>query len=132
MDAQLIGNPVRESIVNLPEPAERFAARPAERALRILVLGGSQGAMALNRQVPAALAIVQRDISLEIRHQAGRTLEEAREAYAKTGLDPQLDAFIDDMADAYGWADLVICRGCQCRTLWFINVQVLKIMWCLL
>ena len=112
VDAELIGNPVRRSILALPVPAERFASRAGPNTvLRVLVLGGSQGARVLNEQVPAALARLPSDIELAVWHQAGLGLDDARAAYAGVALEPKLDAFIDDMAAAYGWADLVICRA---------------------
>ncbi len=112
VNAELIGNPVRHSILALPIPAERFASRAGpDTVLRVLVLGGSQGAQVLNEQVPAALARLPRDIALTVWHQAGVGLDNARAAYARAALEPRLDAFIEDMAAAYGWADLVICRA---------------------
>lgn len=109
-NAITVGNPVRPEIAALPEPALRYATH--EGALRILVTGGSQGALALNRTLPAELARVLAGTPADIRHQAGRgRVEEAAQAYADAGLAVQIDEFIDDMAAAYGWADLVICRA---------------------
>ncbi len=110
IEAEVVGNPVRRAIADLPPPAERFAGR--EGPLRILVLGGSQGALALNRWVPGALSRLVED-KPEIRHQAGeQALTIAREAYAESGLETvTVEPFIDDMAAAYGWADMVICRA---------------------
>lgn len=106
----VVGNPVREDIVALPAPEERYANR--EGALRLQVLGGSQGALALNSKLPAALAAIAKDVPLDIRHQAGRNnAETTTAAYESAGLTAQVDEFIDDMASAYGWADLVICRA---------------------
>jgi len=80
-------------------------------ALRVLVLGGSQGARALNRALPAALARLPAG-TCDVRHQAGRTgIDEARDAYARHAVAAQIDAFIDDMAAAYAWADVVVCRA---------------------
>ncbi len=107
---ELVGNPVRESILALPLPAERFASRNGT-ALRLLVLGGSQGARVLNERVPEALRLLPGDAKVEIWHQAGRGLEMAREAYSASGRNIRIDDFIDDMAGAYAWADLVICRA---------------------
>lgn len=105
-----IGNPVRESIASLPAPAERLAGR--DGPLRVLVLGGSQGARALNRVVPGALASMPVASRPEVRHQCGaRLLEEARAAWAGTGIGVEPVAFIDDMAGAYAWADVVVCRA---------------------
>lgn len=76
------------------------------------MVGGSLGALALNEMVPAAVARLPADRRPLIRHQAGeRTLEVARNAYAEHGVAAEVTAFIDDMATAYGWADLVICRA---------------------
>ena len=108
--AQAVGNPVREAIVALPAPAQRYGER--DGALRILVLGGSQGALALNRRLPAALAGVLQAQPAVIRHQAGRgRREEAASAYEAVALEAAVEEFIDDMAAAYAWADLIICRA---------------------
>ncbi|MFW5452597.1 undecaprenyldiphospho-muramoylpentapeptide beta-N-acetylglucosaminyltransferase [Thioalkalivibrio sulfidiphilus] len=104
------GNPVRARISGLIEPELRFLGR--EGPLRVLVLGGSLGALALNRTVPEALARLPEQGRPQVRHQAGeRTLEQARAAYASAGVKPELMPFIKDMAEAYGWADLVVCRA---------------------
>ena len=108
--AHQIGNPVRAEIAALPPPAVRFAYRSG--AIRILVVGGSQGAARLNTVVPHALARLSGNIRVEVRHQAGERGEEgARRAYAAALVSAEVTPFIDDMADAYGWADLVICRA---------------------
>ena len=105
-----VGNPVRASIARLAPPAERFAGR--QGPLRLLVLGGSQGALALNEIVPAALAGFSPAGGLQVRHQTGRRHEDAtRGFYQARGVEARIDPFIDDMAEAYGWADLVICRS---------------------
>ena len=83
---------------------------PARRA-RLLVVGGSQGARILNTTVPAALARLPEELRPEVRHQAGRTADDARAAYRSEGLDADVREFIDDMADAYGWADFVVARA---------------------
>jgi UDP-N-acetylglucosamine--N-acetylmuramyl-(pentapeptide) pyrophosphoryl-undecaprenol N-acetylglucosamine transferase len=102
------GNPVRRAIAELPPPGERFAARSG--ALHLLVLGGSLGARALNEVVPAALA--QSSSSPEVWHQAGsRNLDEALQQYRAAAVTARVEPFIDDMAAAYGWADLVVCRA---------------------
>jgi UDP-N-acetylglucosamine--N-acetylmuramyl-(pentapeptide) pyrophosphoryl-undecaprenol N-acetylglucosamine transferase len=94
----------------LPSPTDRYADR--QGPLRLLVLGGSQGALSLNRTVPAALALFAADVRPIVRHQCGeRTLQAAKEAYEQNGVDVELLAFIEDMADAYAWADLVVCRA---------------------
>ncbi|MGH8481527.1 MAG: glycosyltransferase, partial [Nevskiaceae bacterium] len=76
-----------------------------------LVIGGSQGAKALNQRVPEALALLPAPERPEVWHQAGRTLAVAQEAYGRAGVDATIDAFIEDMAAAYAWADLVVCRA---------------------
>jgi len=108
--AHQIGNPVRAEIAALPPPAVRFAYRSG--AIRLLVLGGSQGAARLNSVVPHALARLTGNARVEVRHQAGARGEEgARRAYTAALVPAEVTAFIDDMAEAYGWADLVICRA---------------------
>jgi UDP-N-acetylglucosamine--N-acetylmuramyl-(pentapeptide) pyrophosphoryl-undecaprenol N-acetylglucosamine transferase len=80
--------------------------------VRILVIGGSQGAARLNAVVPFALARLATSISFDVRHQAGeRWIEAGRQSYAKAGVRADVRPFIEDMAEAYGWADLVICRS---------------------
>jgi UDP-N-acetylglucosamine--N-acetylmuramyl-(pentapeptide) pyrophosphoryl-undecaprenol N-acetylglucosamine transferase len=108
--ARLIGNPVRGEITHARPPAVRFAERGP--AIRVLVIGGSQGAVRLNAVVPYALAKLSGPISFEVRHQSGeRWLETAERAYAAAGVTAEVTAFIEDMAQAYEWADLVICRA---------------------
>jgi UDP-N-acetylglucosamine--N-acetylmuramyl-(pentapeptide) pyrophosphoryl-undecaprenol N-acetylglucosamine transferase len=108
IDEDVVGNPVRESIAALPMPAQRFAARNG--ALRLLVLGGSQGARALNDAVPRALATLNG--SVQVRHQCGEKLRgDAERAYARAGVAATVEPFIADMADAYANADLVVCRA---------------------
>jgi UDP-N-acetylglucosamine--N-acetylmuramyl-(pentapeptide) pyrophosphoryl-undecaprenol N-acetylglucosamine transferase len=108
--AETVGNPVREDIAAVAPPHERYAVR--QGALRVLVLGGSQGALALNRTVPAALALFDKDLRPLVRHQCGeRTLDIARTAYDECDVEVELEPFIEDMAAAYAWADLVICRA---------------------
>lgn len=110
---ETVGNPVRADVIALPPPRERFAARAQSAtagALRLLVLGGSQGARALNSGVPQALA--QLAERFEVRHQSGITLQaDAERAYADAGISASIEPFIQDMASAYAWADLVVCRA---------------------
>jgi len=107
--AETVGNPVRAEVAALPPPAERFAGRGD--ALRLLVLGGSQGARALNATVPKALAALA-GVTVEVRHQCGEAMRaEAEAAYAQAGVKASIEPFIQDMAAAYGWADLVVCRA---------------------
>lgn len=107
--AETVGNPVRAAIQAVPAPEQRFANRGG--ALRVLVIGGSQGARALNERVPQALALLPAAERPEVRHQAGRTLDIAREAYTRSKVPASVEGFIEDMAAAYAWADLVICRA---------------------
>jgi UDP-N-acetylglucosamine--N-acetylmuramyl-(pentapeptide) pyrophosphoryl-undecaprenol N-acetylglucosamine transferase len=108
--ARCIGNPVRADIAALPAPNLRFAGRA--QPARLLVIGGSQGAQRLNVTVPEALARITLQARPLVRHQTGaRGLEAARAAYAAAGVEAELLPFIDDMAAAYAWADLAVCRA---------------------
>lgn len=104
------GNPVRTDIVNLAPPEARFANRSGP--LRVLVVGGSLGAKALNVTVPQALALLLQNERPVVTHQAGAAhVAELRETYRSVGVDAEIVDFIDDMALRYGEADLVICRA---------------------
>ncbi len=109
--AMTVGNPVREALTQVAPPQQRALA--THKKSRILILGGSLGALSLNQTVPAALTGLM--THLEVRHQAGRTLAAAQQAWQgeagqlPAGLD--LVEFIGDMADALAWADLLICRA---------------------
>ncbi len=108
--ARVTGNPVREEIAALAPPRERLAGRTG--ALRLLVLGGSQGARVLNESVPGAVAALPKDARPQVWHQAGTaTLQLALDAYSRAGVQARVDAFITDMAAAYAWADVVVCRA---------------------
>jgi UDP-N-acetylglucosamine--N-acetylmuramyl-(pentapeptide) pyrophosphoryl-undecaprenol N-acetylglucosamine transferase len=108
--ARVIGNPVRRDISAVPPPATRFAGRSGP--VRILVIGGSQGAARLNAVVPFALKRLAGWLAFDVRHQAGeRWLEAGRASYAQAGVRADVRPFIEDMSEAYGWADLVICRA---------------------
>lgn len=108
--ARAVGNPVRASIVAVTDPAQRFAGRSG--ALRVLIVGGSLGAQVFNEMVPAALTQIPQPQRPEVWHQTGAAhIDVARRNYAAAGVTARVDAFIDDMAQAYGWADLVICRS---------------------
>ena len=107
---RVIGNPVRAEFFSLAEPAARAAGRGA--VLRLLVVGGSQGANRLNAVVPFAVARLAGSARFEIRHQAGpRWIDAARKSYADAGVSATVLPFIDDIAEAYAWADLVVCRA---------------------
>lgn len=108
-NALTVGNPVREEIVNLPEKA---AVNDSAWRPRLLVLGGSLGARFLNESVPQVLKNIPAEQRPVIRHQAGpKLLDEARNSYAQAGVDAEISAYIEDMAEAYQWADLVVCRS---------------------
>ena len=104
------GNPVREDVAALPPPAERYARR--DGPLRLLVVGGSLGAQALNTVVPQALASMPEHSRPRVVHQSGRRhLAALQAAYRDAGVDAEAVEFIDDMAGAYADADLLICRA---------------------
>ena len=108
---QVTGNPVRADIAALPLPLERLVDRE-EQPIHLLVVGGSLGAAALNQTVPQALALVAPHLRPEIRHQAGaKNLVAAQQAYQAAGVEASVTPFIEDMAEAYAWADLIICRA---------------------
>lgn len=101
------GNPLRTAFLEIFE--KTLWRIDSDRALRILVVGGSQGAKILNEVVPGALARLP---SVEVRHQSGAAMQEpVAKHYLDLGVDAQVFAFVDDMASAYQWADLVICRA---------------------
>lgn len=104
------GNPVRQAVAVIELPAQRLSGR--EGPLRLLVLGGSQGAMALNQVVPATLAGLSAPSGVSVWHQAGpRHLEPTLAGYAEHGVEARVVDYIEDMAGAYAWADLVLCRA---------------------
>ncbi|MBS0380180.1 MAG: undecaprenyldiphospho-muramoylpentapeptide beta-N-acetylglucosaminyltransferase [Proteobacteria bacterium] len=108
--AKVIGNPVRRDISAVPAPAARFAGRAGP--IRILVIGGSQGAARLNAVVPFALKRLSATLSFDVLHQAGeRWIDAGRLSYAQAGVRADVRPFIEDMSEAYAWADLVICRS---------------------
>ena len=110
IQARAIGNPVRADIAALDQPQARFAGR--ESRSRLLVFGGSQGAQRLNSVLPQALARVSPENRPQVRHQAGALgLKAARDAYAHARVEAEVLPFIDDMAAAYAWADLAVCRA---------------------
>jgi len=105
-----VGNPVRSEIAALPAPEQRLGGR--EGPLRLLVIGGSLGAAALNQMIPQALKLLPVARRPVVRHQSGaRHLEVLKRNYADAGVVAEPLAFIDDMAAAYAWADVVICRA---------------------
>ncbi|MDW5445012.1 undecaprenyldiphospho-muramoylpentapeptide beta-N-acetylglucosaminyltransferase [Polaromonas sp. SM01] len=109
-NAQWIGNPLRPAFTQQPDPAVRFAGRSGP--LKLLVVGGSLGAQALNRIVPQALALIPQAQRPSVVHQSGaRQIDELRENYRAAGVEAELIPFIDDTAQAFAEADLVICRA---------------------
>ena len=108
--ARTVGNPVRADIAAIPEPASRFAGRTG--LARLLVVGGSQGAQRLNALVPQALSRLDPARRPMVRHQAGeRGIDAARAAYQTAQVEADIMPFIDDMAAAYAWADVALCRA---------------------
>jgi UDP-N-acetylglucosamine--N-acetylmuramyl-(pentapeptide) pyrophosphoryl-undecaprenol N-acetylglucosamine transferase len=104
------GNPLRDELAAIEPPSERLAGRAGP--LRLLVVGGSRGARALNELAPEISAAIADADAVTIRHQCGRgNRETVEQAYARAGRGARVDEFIDDMAGAYRWADLVICRA---------------------
>jgi UDP-N-acetylglucosamine--N-acetylmuramyl-(pentapeptide) pyrophosphoryl-undecaprenol N-acetylglucosamine transferase len=108
--AQWVGNPMRDGFLNQAPPEARFAQRYGP--LRVVVVGGSLGAQALNSGVPQALALMPRDQRPQVLHQGGvKHLKTLQDNYAQAGVDAELVPFIDDTASAFAQADLVICRA---------------------
>ncbi len=112
-DARIVGNPVRRDL--LERGAKAGYDYRGQRALRLLVVGGSLGAQILNETVPAAIAAVNAcgEDSIAVRHQTGAAMEQAvRQSYTQAGIaSADVHAFIEDMATAYEWADVVVCRA---------------------
>jgi UDP-N-acetylglucosamine--N-acetylmuramyl-(pentapeptide) pyrophosphoryl-undecaprenol N-acetylglucosamine transferase len=107
---QWVGNPLRRAFTEQATPAERFAGRSG--TLRVLVVGGSLGAKALNDIVPQALALMPEATRPQVIHQSGaKQIEALRANYANAGVQAELTPFIDDTASAFAQADLVICRA---------------------
>lgn len=110
VEARVIGNPVRKQIARLPAPELRWHGRSGP--MRLLVLGGSLGAKPINDVVPEAVAKMPAAMRPEIRHQAGRVhAGDVTAHYQRLGIAAEVAPFIDDMAAAYAWADLVLCRA---------------------
>ncbi|MES2248938.1 MAG: undecaprenyldiphospho-muramoylpentapeptide beta-N-acetylglucosaminyltransferase [Pseudomonadota bacterium] len=108
--AQWVGNPLRAAFTSQPAPAERFAGRTGP--LKLLVVGGSLGARALNTVVPQALARIAPDARPQVLHQSGaKQIDELRANYAAAGVEGELTPFIDDTAQAYAEADLIVARA---------------------
>ncbi|MEK7796283.1 MAG: undecaprenyldiphospho-muramoylpentapeptide beta-N-acetylglucosaminyltransferase [Pseudomonadota bacterium] len=108
--ARHVGNPVRADIAALPTPESRFAGHRGR--LKLLVIGGSQGAAVFNEVVPATVGTLAPELRPEIWHQCGRKqLARVEAAYRLAHAEARVSEFIDDMAQAYAWADLVLCRA---------------------
>ncbi len=108
--ARHVGNPVRPEIAALAAPDRRYAGRSGR--LRLLVVGGSQGAQVFNEVIPAALGALPEELRPDVWHQSGRGRAKRVEAAYRLGHAPaRVAEFIDDMAQAYAWADLVLCRA---------------------
>jgi UDP-N-acetylglucosamine--N-acetylmuramyl-(pentapeptide) pyrophosphoryl-undecaprenol N-acetylglucosamine transferase len=108
--ARWVGNPLRAGFTQQPAPAERFAGRAGP--LKLLVVGGSLGAKALNDIVPEALALMAPAERPQVTHQSGaRQIDELRANYARVGVEADLTPFIDDTAQAFANADLIVCRA---------------------
>lgn len=109
-NAQWVGNPLRPAFTQQADPPSRFAGRSGP--LKVLVVGGSLGAQALNRIVPQALALIPQAQRPHVLHQSGAgQIDTLRENYRSAGVDAELTPFIEDTADAFAEADLVVCRA---------------------
>ncbi len=108
--AQWVGNPLRAAFLQQPTPAQRFAGRSGP--LRLLVVGGSLGAKALNDTVPRALALIPAAQRPQVTHQSGAAqIDALRASYAAAGVLAELTPFIEDTAQAFAAADLIVCRA---------------------
>lgn len=104
------GNPVRSKLMSIESPEKRLAGRGNTK--RLLIVGGSQGAASLNKFVPQALANISSSIQVDVWHQTGANRREATlERYQQSNLQVKVDEFIDDIDQAYAWADLIVCRS---------------------
>jgi UDP-N-acetylglucosamine--N-acetylmuramyl-(pentapeptide) pyrophosphoryl-undecaprenol N-acetylglucosamine transferase len=107
--AMTVGNPVREALTRLPAPSQRQWLQ--DDTLHILVLGGSQGAVAINTLLPQALSLLPAKMRYAVKHQAGAYgYQQCQQDYAKLS-QVEVVPFIEDMAQAYAWADIVVCRA---------------------
>lgn len=105
-----LGNPIRKDISSIEEPDKRMAQRTDN--IRLLIIGGSLGAQALNEKVPMALSELSDDLQPSVWHQSGKNkLEATVQRYKELKVKSKVTEYIDDMAEAYAWADLVICRA---------------------
>ncbi|MEQ1673843.1 MAG: glycosyltransferase, partial [Candidatus Nitrotoga sp.] len=103
-------NPVRASIAALPDPKSRYAARSG--VLNVLVLGGSLGAKAINECLPSALALLPLAVRPHVLHQTGKQhFAVTQTHYSQAEINANIQPFLEDMAQHYAWADVVICRA---------------------
>ena len=110
VNAKTVGNPIRNEIISIEQPKERLDGR--DFPIRILILGGSQGSLVLNKSVPNSIKEIASIAKLEVLHQAGsKTIKEAQKSYENVPVGLYLVEFIDEIADAYQWADFAICRS---------------------
>lgn len=108
--AVVVGNPVRQALLKMPDPDIRYGQRKG--ALTVLVIGGSLGAMALNELLPEALSLIPKESRPHIIHQSGeKQLEGLKKRYADKGVEAECLAFINDMAEKLAQADIVVCRA---------------------
>ena len=109
-DVVTMGNPIRKEISELVSPEKRMSKR--DDSIRLLVIGGSLGAQALNENVPQALSEISNDLQANVWHQTGKDkLDTTVKIYKKLKVEAKVTEYIEDMAEAYEWADLVICRA---------------------
>lgn len=121
------GNPVRAGILGIDKPQQRYAMR--EGPIRVLVIGGSLGAQALNECVPAAIAHLDTHLRPEVWHQSGRNkLDSTRKLFEANKVDARVVEFIDDMDAAYAWADILICRAGAMTVSEISNVGIASIL----
>lgn len=107
---EAVGNPVRQAFWQIAQPQQRFDK--VQPQLRLLVVGGSQGARFINQRVPELLLALNEHIDVECWHQTGALDYDAvQESYKASALSVRAEAFVDDMAEAYAWADVVLCRA---------------------
>ena len=110
--AMTTGNPVRQAIFDIEDPRTRIQVENDGEPLKLLVIGGSLGAVKLNEIIPQAIARLERDKRPEVIHQTGaNNIDVAKQHYTDADVDAEVKAFIDDMPSVYSWADLVICRA---------------------
>ena len=108
----LIGNPIRKSILNTKPPEKRFSERAnKEKIINILILGGSQGAKALNKKIPMLLKEIKLYKDISVWHQVGQDMACVESSYQDLKIKAKVEVFISNIAEAYSWADIVFCRS---------------------